>query len=574
MQRQSEFATPTSNCQNRDNPLRETGLSQKIQKQEGTQTNAVTMNKTGGKNYLIKRASLNNGFALPVVIIIGLFLGISGLTLAAQIFQSLVTSRKTNFHKQSLDIAETGLAEITSQLNSRYRYLLINCYRNNDAITFDSQSSCNNANIGGWNQDGSPIPTISGAACLGSENEQPRTKENYSDGIILQGTIDLEPEDNDGKALVGEWTLESYTFYGNQLTGGKGLIKVQGKRINTRGEIMATTTIKKTMLIKSKPCGRTLLQTHDPKHLPGLIARSINLNKDDVIGSHSANIFCTGCENFDDINQHGDSVVDGSIFTGSVILPDVPTFPSELKQAVSMGDITPQANESVRIESPDEPLTAFDPLCEGCEGRSHIRPAEGKPMCVTDMKKRVHCLFNNISLQGTENVIIDTAGGNRPVFIYLKGNLSTSNHANLINQDGESSDLVVIGDTSCQVNTNQNITLSGANTLKGFIYAPCASVTIINNPNDNNNAECLINMRRAADFDNQSEEQVSRDCLKGDLDGAAWVGNWNSDVENASAEITVPSSLSTQLTNQFGSSFTAGPSDFVAVGTIDWEITR
>ena len=251
----------------------------------------------------------------------------------------------------------------------------------------------------------------------------------------------------------------------------------------------------------------------------------------------------------------------------------MPTFPSELKEAVSIGDITPQGNESIRIESPDAPLTAFDPLCEGCEGTSHIRPAEGNPMCVTDVKKRAHCLINNINLEGTENVIIDTAGGNRPVFIYLKGNLSTSNDSNIINQDGESSDFVIIGDASCQANPNQIITLSGANTLKSFIYAPCASVTIIKAVNDND-AQCLSNMRRDINFDNQSEGGEPRVCTQGDLDGAAWVGVWDSDAQHTSAEITVPSGLSTQLINKFGSSFTAGPRDFVAVGTVDWETNR
>ena len=527
------------------------------------------------KTSMISKVSRNEGFALPIVTIIGLFLIISGLTLAAQLFQSLVTSKKTTFQQQSFDIAETGMTKIINQLNNKYRYLLINCYKNNQAAAFDPLSSCNNIDIGGWNQNSSPLTSILPAACLGNENGQPREKENYSDGIILQNNIDMRQEGNEGKGLVGEWVLESYTFYGNQLTGGRGVIKVKGKRKNTSGEVIATTTIKKTMLIKSKPCGRTLLQTNDPKNFPGLIARLINLKRDDVIGSNSANIFCTGCRNREEINRHGTSVVDGSIFSGSVILPDVPTFPPELKQAVSVGDITPQGNEAIRIESPDEPLTAFDPLCDGCEGTSHIRPEGGNPMCATDIKKRVHCLLNDINLQGTENVIINTANGNRPVFIYLQGDLSTSTEANLINQDGNSSDLVIIGDSArCQLRTNQNITLSGAHTLKSFIYAPCASVTIVNSDDMNNNAQCANNIQMEANFDNQSEAEESRVCTQGDLDGAAWVGDWDSDAEHASAEITVPSSLSTQLIDEFGSDFTAGPTDFVAVGTIDWETSR
>ena len=547
----------------------------KTSNSEETHIQKLNMDRLVKVTYHSHKEREANGFALPIIIIIGLFLVISGLTLAAQMFQSLATSKKNNLQQQSFDIAESGLAKITSQLNDKYRYLLINCYRNNQAVSFDSQSSCNNLDIGGWNQNASPSPTISGAACLGDENGQPREKANYSDGILLNGTIDLTTQNNNGKDLIGEWDLISYTFYGNQLTGGKGVFKVQGKRTNRNGEILASTTIKKTMLIKSKPCGRTLLQKYAPNNIPGLIARSINLKNDDIIGSPSANIFCTGCENIEDINKQNDSVVDGSMFTGSVKLPDTPTFPSELIEAVSMGDLNPQGNESIRIESPDEPLTAFDPLCEGCVGTNHIRPADGNPMCITDAKKRVHCLFKHINLQGNENVIINTAEGRRPVSIYLKGNLSTSNNANLINQDGESADLVIIGDSaSCRISTNQNISLSGAHTLKAFIYAPCASVSIINSPDSRNDAQCVNNMQMPADFDNQSDGAASRACTQGDLDGAAWVGKWESDAENSFAEITIPSNFSTQLTNRFGTNFTAGPSDFVAVGTNKWETSR
>ena len=125
-----------------------------------------------------RRERAADGFALPIIIIIGLFLVISGLTLAAQMFESLATSKKNNLQQQSFDIAETGLAKITSQLNEKYRYLLVNCYRENQAVSFDAQSSCNNSDIGGWSQNASPSPSISGAACLGEENGQAREKDN------------------------------------------------------------------------------------------------------------------------------------------------------------------------------------------------------------------------------------------------------------------------------------------------------------------------------------------------------------------------------------------------------------
>ena len=92
----------------------------------------------------------------------------------------------------------------------------------------------------------------------------------------------------------------------------------------------------------------------------------------------------------------------------------------------------------IEIKSPNAALTAFDPICDGCEGTTHIRPAAGKPMCITDKQKQVHCLINNINLQGSENLSIQTDQGGRPVFIYLKGNLITNSNSHMINHDGTS----------------------------------------------------------------------------------------------------------------------------------------
>ena len=74
-----------------------------------------------------------------------------------------------------------------------------------------------------------------------------------------------------------------------------------------------------------------------------------------------------------------------------VKLPDVPQFPAELKEFVSLGNIETEGEESIEIKSPNAALTAFDPICDGCEGTTHIRPAAGKPMCITDKQKQVHC---------------------------------------------------------------------------------------------------------------------------------------------------------------------------------------
>ena len=532
-------------------------------------------NKLAERNdsHLPPTKPIGDGFALPIVIVVGIFMILSGLTLTAQLFRSSITSKKNTYKQNSIEIAELGIAKVTDQLNRRFRYLLINCYRKEDDISFNSESSCINAGIGEWGINESPAPTIQAAACLGEINGVARERFNYSEGMIVNEVIDMRSEDN-SNGLLGEWSLVSYNFYGDQINGGKGVIEINAKRIHENGNILASTTLKKTMQVKSKACSRRLLQISNPENSPGLMAKSIDLGSDDVIGSGSANIYCTGCANAEDLGRNLDSVITGDVFTGIVKMPAIPSFPSDLRDAVTIGDITPEGQEAVSIESPDAALTAFDPLCEGCIDKSHIRSEGGNPMCITDQAKTVHCLINNINLQGTEDFTINTAQGNRPVLIYLQGDLTTTETSNLTNQDGESVDLAIIGgQQGCGLFPNQSINLSAANTLKGFFYAPCAAMTITG-AEQNNDAFCISSDEVIIGFDNQSINNSPEACSQGDLDGAAWVGSWRSNIQNSSAEITVPTNLNAQLFRNFGTNFAVSPIDFVLVGTTDWSISN
>ena len=513
------------------------------------------------------------GFALPIVMIVGIFMILSGLTLTAQLFRSSISSKKNTYKQQSVEIAEIGMAKVIEQLNRKYRYLLINCYRKEGNNLFNLASSCNNEGIGGWGINDSPPPTIKAAACLGEHNGEAREKFNYSEGMLVDEVVDIRNQDNTN-GILGEWSLVSYNFYGDQINGGKGVIEINAKRTHENGNTLASTTLKKTMQVKSKACGRRLLQISNSENSPGLMAKSIDLGSDDIIGSGSANIYCTGCANAEDIGRNLDSVVTGNIFTGIVKLPSIPSFPSDLRDAVTIGDITPEGQEAISIESPDAALTAFDPLCEGCIDKSHIRSEGGNPMCITDQAKTAHCLISNINLQGTEDLTIDTAQGNRPVVIYLEGDLTTTETSNLTNQDGESVDLAIIGgQQGCGLFLNQSINISSANTLKGFIYAPCAAMTITD-AEQNNDASCISSDQVIIDFDNQSINNSPEACSQGDLDGAAWVGSWRSNIQNSSAEITVPTNLNAQLLRSFGTNFAVSPIDFVLVGTTDWSISN
>ena len=110
-----------------------------------------------------------NGFALPLVIIIGLFLMVSGFAMLARTLGAFRGSIRTGQQTQAQENAERGVAIILQQLNSpRYRYLWVNCYRHDQAAEFEPNSSCLQTNVGGWN-DGGTTPIFNGANCATEE---------------------------------------------------------------------------------------------------------------------------------------------------------------------------------------------------------------------------------------------------------------------------------------------------------------------------------------------------------------------------------------------------------------------
>ena len=68
-------------------------------------------------NRLLPTKQNFEGFALPIVIVVGIFMILSGLTLTAQLFRSSITSKKNTYKQQSFEIAERGIAKVTEQLN-------------------------------------------------------------------------------------------------------------------------------------------------------------------------------------------------------------------------------------------------------------------------------------------------------------------------------------------------------------------------------------------------------------------------------------------------------------------------
>ena len=70
--------------------------------------------------------SNEEGFLLPLVVVIGFILSIGGMTLIARSFSGLYGSIRQEQSRQARELAETGLARTLERLNREYNYLLIN----------------------------------------------------------------------------------------------------------------------------------------------------------------------------------------------------------------------------------------------------------------------------------------------------------------------------------------------------------------------------------------------------------------------------------------------------------------
>ena len=67
----------------------------------------------------------NEGFILPIVIIVGLIIGAGLMALSARTFAGLMGSIRQGQSREAREIAESGMAIILKELNRNYPYLLI-----------------------------------------------------------------------------------------------------------------------------------------------------------------------------------------------------------------------------------------------------------------------------------------------------------------------------------------------------------------------------------------------------------------------------------------------------------------
>ena len=480
---------------------------------------------------------------------------VGGFAMLARTFGAFRGSIRTTQYNQAQEIAERGIAEIINQLNSDYRYLWVNCYRRTSTTNYASGNNC--TSVGEWGHDTQPteeahlsLPSFLTANCSSAPSNQNQQK-SYSALVVKSDDVSTTSEPS------GTWTLESYTFLGNQVDGGSGVLRIKGERKSSDGNVLATATIEQEVNVRSKSCGARINEDSLASNFPGLLGRSITLGNNDVRGQTSANVSCTRCTITTPLNTSG-SIIDGQTYFGPLKLPPVPIFPPSLVSSVRSGTLNAKSGNHITITPPNLTLRQFSPTYPN---GSSVPSSGSTPMCVTDNQSPpiAHCLIDAIDLTGNTNIV--TNSSTNQIRLYVNGDIDSKGTGDIINT-GDSADLAILSTkTSCTSITlgSQTFMFRGGSSNKAFIYAPCAKVGI--KGGGGTTSTCP----------NSMPSPPSVVCTGGDIDGAVWTGIWDGSNSNV-AEITVPDNMSEDLIAAFGSGFNVGPSDYV--GVKDWKSFR
>jgi len=485
----------------------------------------------------MKKPAINQqeGFILPLVVILGLIIAVGGFTMLARSFAGLFGATRQEQARQAREIAETGLATTVELLNRKYSYLLINCYSRSGSPP--TPNDC--INTGTWES-----PQLPSSICPGSDT----TTNNFP----------LTKEINNPK---GRYRIEFYAYAGTQFYGGTGKLKATGERLSNDGaRILASASVEQTFDVKPKPCDARFGETPTSSGFPGLLGWNVRLGNNDVKGVTSGNVLCILCTVANPSRTDGtytqseaetavgalaNSDVDGKIFLGKISTPDVPTFPSSLRPFVTAKSIT----NTTLISASNTATTSAGTSNNG-------------GMCATDTSTPpiTHCLINSIDLQGQKVLTVDTTSG--PVRLYVSGNISASGQAG-ISHGGEPGKLGLFGnpissDSRCSSDptfSNQSVTLAGTSKPTKaaglFAYFPCASMGI--NGGAQATAQCT----------------PDGECGGGDVYGALWTKIWDGSSSNQ-AQLVVPKDMGSQLLENFGTSFAISIRDYVALGINSW----
>ena len=378
-----------------------------------------------------------DGFILPLVLIISLIISTGLMALAARSWLGLSGSIRQSQSRQAREIAEAGLAQLIESLNKDYAYLLIK-------------------DLGNWG-DGSYTSSI----CTNSASGTP----------VTSSTI----------GSSGRYTLLDYDFQGSPFYGGKATIRMRGERLKSNSSVAATAIVEESLEIKPKSCTTSFGEPTVTSGFPGLLGQQVVLGNNDVFGTLSGNVLCLQCYDGQDydsltreqqeayIQMKNNGYVAGQIFLGPIDLPPVPEPPADLN---------------------------FDTPISITEGREIVAGTNTGPCRVEDRGSEApitHCVVDSVELNSKKEILtVDTSAGD--VRIYIRGDkfvLTGGAAIKHLPPDAPASSLGLFGRASDPTDTypDQLIRLAGAASTNAlWAYFPDGNMGI--NGGSKETADC------------------------------------------------------------------------------------
>lgn len=562
--------------------------------------------------------TINSGFILPLVIVVGFILAIGGMTLVARSFNGLIGSVRQQKSRQARETAEIGLAVSMEALNGRYGYLMINCYPNpvdssgnatgpyfnfNDAAT-PIQNSC--LFTGGWGSDTpsnttDASPEFPSSLCPGSRSGTPILSDTLSDPNT-------------------RYRIDYYAFNGTEFYGGKGTLQVTGEVLNhDQNEIVATSTIRQTFNVITEPCGGFpgLLMIHDG-----------DLGNNDILGLQSGNVHCVGCtvdsapddqglytrEQLEDAVGAGNrSDITGNITIGPLSFPPVPQFPSidancrefngQAQDCYSLADHNEERLSSnlngVIIEAitignlpndHDHNNSGYTITAGSTTGALNVsRDSDEnyinsnndnviKDFCVVlpeGSQQVTHCLIDEIDLSGKDTLRIDSSNG--PVRLYFKGesiNASGKGGIEHVWDQGGSPPASRLGlfgiRTDERDSQNNRLCTENIGDLTNPANEPLIQKVKLSGGGGFSHLFGYFPCGITGINGGSAGETVNGVCTEaGDMNGAVWTAYWGFSSSNV-AELCVPDNMVDQLRYFFGSEFALSVRRYRAQGISEW----
>ena len=461
-----------------------------------------------------------SGFILPLVIVIGLIIGVGLMALSARTLAGLMRSIRQGQNQQAREAAESGLAILLKELNTNYPYLLINdcTIDGSDGAVFCPGWSSDTAAGGTFRYITSVCPTTT---------TPPQTLFSKLQAVLPGG--------------ISSYKLISYNYTGDQHQGGTATIRVEGKSLHANSSNLSTKAeafIEQEVNITPKPCSGA------QGGYPGLLGETVNLANQDVEGDINGNVVCTTCNPNQsqtdletDISLKRQGVVQGEIFGGQLALDDPPTFPGFPADYATTYETEPCSNISCDIRA------SFTLIAGESNG--------GR--CVVDTSKNItHCKVDNILLNGGDVLTINTSGSGEPdasIRLYVNQNIETGGRTG-IEYTGDSANFSIFGEPRSESTTcTQNVLIGGTSqSLNAFIYMPDACAGI----NGGGNADPNIL-------------------------GSMWVREYGkSETFNASSSnagnIRVPDDMGSKVCAKFGINFCVGIREYAARGSNRWTL--